>query len=175
MAVWEVSNLGNVKKNGQPYRCNIGNHGYYIFGRDILLHRAVAELFIPNDDPVNKRFVEHIDTNKLNCRYDNLRWVTQYENNNNAITKKKISETMKGKTGKNTNFYGKHHSDETRKKLSEMQMGENNHNFGKPKSNEIKQKMSESNKKTWSDPEIKKRHSELIKNRDIGFQKIWNK
>lgn len=39
-----------------------------------LVHLVVAQLFVPNDDPVNKTQVYFLDGNKNNCRYDNLEW-----------------------------------------------------------------------------------------------------
>jgi hypothetical protein len=45
------------------------------------LHRLLATHFIPN--PEGKRYVDHIDRNKLNNDLSNLRWVNGTENNLN--------------------------------------------------------------------------------------------
>ena len=50
------------------------------------------------------------------------------------------------KSGENHPLFGKHHSEESRKKMSESKKGENNQMFGKHHSEESRKKMSESRK-----------------------------
>lgn len=56
------------------------NHKYAV-------HRLVAQAFVPNPD--NKPQVDHIDSNPLNNKSSNLRWVTQEEQLKNEDTQKK--------------------------------------------------------------------------------------
>ncbi|KAK8840018.1 hypothetical protein M9Y10_031303 [Tritrichomonas musculus] len=49
-------------------------------------HKIIAEHFVPNDDPENKRVVDHIDNNRQNNSPSNLRWVSPKENSMNKKT-----------------------------------------------------------------------------------------
>ena len=59
----------NLSRDGRP--------------ENFLIHRLVAQAFIPN--PENKPYVNHIDGNTHNNHVSNLEWVTQSENINHAI------------------------------------------------------------------------------------------
>lgn len=52
------------------------------------VNRLVAIAFCENDNPQEKIFVDHIDRNRKNNNYLNLRWVTPQENNKNMIRPK---------------------------------------------------------------------------------------
>lgn len=103
-----VSNLGRVKSLNynhtgkeqvlKPLKHNknylmviLYKNGKY---KNFKVHRLVAKTFLPNPD--NKPCIDHINTNRSDNRVDNLRWVTQKENNNNPLTKEK----QVGKIGK---------------------------------------------------------------------------
>lgn len=114
--LYEVSNLGRVKnlKRKVPFwrgmrtiperilQNHINEYGYVYVrlyenakGRNIKLHRIVAEAFIPN--PTNKRCVNHIDGNKQNNTVENLEWVTHSENMQHASDNKLWISWNKGK------------------------------------------------------------------------------
>ena len=74
------------KKKGTAEHWTQGSiiHGYRRIGynyKKYLVHRLVAETFIPNPD--NKPCIDHIDRDPTNNNVQNLRWATLHENQNN--------------------------------------------------------------------------------------------
>ena len=121
--IWEVSNLGNLKRNGvliEPKPLNV-NPNYLVCSRG-LVHRLVAKAFIPN--PGNKPCIDHIDGNTRNNNVSNLRWVTYKENNNNPITRKHNSIARKKYYETHeAPFKGHHHTEESKQKNREKHIG----------------------------------------------------
>lgn len=110
--LYQVSNMGRVKSLERVILRNNGNpqtikerfvklcknkQGYYQVSlwkngveKRYLLHRLIAEHFIPN--PENKPCIDHINTDPTDNRIENLRWCTHKENNNNPLTIKHRSK-----------------------------------------------------------------------------------
>lgn len=157
---YSVSDCGNVRNDstgrilkpqdgGKGYkkvRLYNGTHNDYTH---IAVHRLVALTFQDVCGEYKDGLqVDHINTIKDDNRAENLRWVTPSENRLNPISNERFKESI---SGKNHFFYGKHHSEESKKKMSDAKkLNPVNYWKGKCLSEEHKNKLSESHKgKHW--------------------------
>lgn len=90
--LYQISDSATVinTRTGQEIKPWVNNKGYKCIDlvkdgvrKHLLLHRLMAEAFIPN--PNNYPIVLHLDNDKQNLDPDNLAWGTYSENNAQAI------------------------------------------------------------------------------------------
>ena len=164
--------------NGNGYR----NSSYFYkaiqkYGWDGFEHEVVANSLTAQEaDNFEKILIKELDTTCQNKGYN----IEPGGNRNKTMsdaTKKKISESHIGDknpmygvslSGEKNGMYGKHHTDETKMRISETISGEKNTHYGKPMSEETKQKISQSKKGKYtgdSNPFYGKHHTEETKNR----------
>lgn len=84
--LYEVSNLGRVRRNGKILKLTKNAKGYLMLNlckngivRKFLVHRLVALAFLPN--PQNLPMINHKDEDKTNNTVSNLEWCTVQYNN----------------------------------------------------------------------------------------------
>lgn len=124
---YQVSNIGNVKAVERIRQFRKGRFGFWAerplisskneqYNRIQLInkegkslhfsiHRLVAQAFVENLDPINKKIVNHINGIKYDNRAVNLEWCTNQENMNHAVSMgliKKGKDNQKSKTVLNT-------------------------------------------------------------------------
>ena len=89
-----------------------------------LVHRLVAELFIPNPD--NKQQIDHIDGDKHNNSVENLRWCTDEENQSYRHEQGSLNHGSKSKTVeeyRDGKLYRTHNSIISASKLISLERG----------------------------------------------------
>lgn len=92
--------------------------------------------------------------------HNNVNWL------NMSVGKAQSNSTSFG-------MLGKFCSEETKRKIGEAQLGSKNHMFGKTHSPESRKKISEGNLGRKHSDETKKKLSNIMKGRDVGFGKGW--
>ena len=114
---WVDNGKGLYLKKGRLLKQGKTGCGYpkvSLYGnvrKDLMIHRLVAEAFIPNPD--NLPCIDHINTIVTDCRIENLRWVSHSGNNHNPIT---LERQKKSHTGKK-------HNPESIKKIAAFRKG----------------------------------------------------
>ena len=102
--LYEISNLGNVrnKASGKLLKPLKNSNGYlYVnlwkngIGKFKLIHRLVAQSFIPN--PNNYPQVNHIDKNKTNYNVENLEYCTAQYNIDYSVSKPVAQFSLDGR------------------------------------------------------------------------------
>ena len=82
------------KKNGKIVKEGVRNNDGYVYvylnGVQYLKHRIIATHFLPNDDPLIKTDVDHINHDRTDYRLENLRWVSHKENLQNKSSFKGV-------------------------------------------------------------------------------------
>lgn len=104
------------------------------------VHRLVAAAFIPNDNPEVKTQINHKNEIKKDNTPENLEWVSAKCNSNYGTRNKRISSSNMGRKptrewtqeeraaqskrqlGSNNTFYGKHHTLESKTKISKTKL-----------------------------------------------------
>lgn len=101
---YECSNKGRIRRVNKDPRCEkykylklqTNKGGYKTVNPTLkyrkLVHRIVAQLFIPN--PYNKPSVNHIDSNRQNNNVINLEWCTNKENSHHAQKNNRLGRMM---------------------------------------------------------------------------------
>ena len=98
-----------IKKRSNNYIINewFDTKGYVTIKlnqRSYKKHRIIAEQFIPNDDPINKTQVDHINHDKSDYHLQNLRWISNQDNCKNKSKHRSIDYIFINELNEETSF-----------------------------------------------------------------------
>ena len=102
---YEVSSVGRVRNTStlNILKQRIDRTGYYKINlykdnrtKTYQVHRLVAFAFCNNDNVIDYNVVDHVDRNKINNHFLNLRWATQSMNSRNATISRANTSGTKG-------------------------------------------------------------------------------
>ena len=126
----EVSNFGNVKKEGRELNKRINHDGYFIVAlnkgkkkngwddyANVFVHRLVMCAFIDERFYKDGWEVNHKDYNRQNNHVDNLEWITHADNVRYSVCNRKNIEGENNPNYGNrklSNIYKENPSDENR-------------------------------------------------------------
>ena len=100
-----ISSFGNVKnvKTGRILKAGVNSSGYLLVHlcvnnivRTLKIHRLVATSFLPDAENDEQIMVDHINRQKLDNHYLNLRWVSKKQNNQNKNKQQNTTSKYKG-------------------------------------------------------------------------------
>lgn len=100
---YEISSHGRIRnaKTGRILKSNMDKQGYCITRlshenkkETLSVHRLVAKAFIENNQ--NTNVVDHIDRNRANNNFENLRWTNQAGNQRNRKISSNNTSGTKG-------------------------------------------------------------------------------
>lgn len=104
-----------------------------------MVHRKVAEYFVPNPDPEIYTCVDHWNDDKTDERAENLHWVTIAENNQKNSKRERLKKSNSGYR----------HTEETKKKMSASAQGKLRGKDGKIIGKRVKEIAPDGSVKIW--------------------------
>lgn len=103
--LYMISNLGRIRSfiTRKYLKPSINTNGYYRVGlskdnksKHFRVHRLVAKHFIGEQETSERKFINHIDSDRSNNTLINLEWVTSMENQCHGYKNKKTSSQYSG-------------------------------------------------------------------------------
>lgn len=95
------ANNWNSKNAGKPALSNVSKYGYLVgtLNKQVVKSHRVIWKLVTGDDPVGME-IDHIDGDRANNKFENLRLATSSENSRNTATQKRSKSGRQGVTWK---------------------------------------------------------------------------